>query len=193
MYLYRVLLGNAFSHLTEERIKDIMFFPDIPHAIMKEENQDIERICLAESVEGCLTSIGWNRLDTTFQDFMDEEREALRVVILKFDINNLDKKYLLSPEELDEKGYVPDAYITREWWYGLPAKPDEVEIRYLYDYDMSENEYVIPREVRMYMKEHNIVEGDKKFDEIIEKYMENGIEIPLIQRLVWLEDAEKAS
>ena len=58
MYLYRVF-WVMLSHLTEEQIKDIMFSRH-PHAIMKEENQDIERICLAESVEDT-TSIGWNR------------------------------------------------------------------------------------------------------------------------------------
>ena len=86
-------------------------------------------------------------LDTTFQDFMDEEQEALRLSFSSLTSTTLDKKYLLSPEKLDEKGMFPMPTSQREWWYELPAKPDEVEIRYLYDYDMSENEYVIPREV----------------------------------------------
>lgn len=181
LYLYRVLLGDIFSHLTPEQIKDIMFFPEIPHAIMKGENQDIERICLSESIEGCLTSIGWKRLDCAFQDYMNEDVEGLRIVILKFDINKLDKKYLRSPEELDEKKYVPDAYITREWWYELPAKADEVEIKYLYDYSMENTEYVLPKELR----------GKEELsEEEIERYIENGIEVPLIENLKWIENKE---
>lgn len=191
MYLYRVLLGDIFSHLTAEQIKNIMIFPDIPYAMMEGENRDIERICLAESIEGCLTSIGWNRLDTTFQDYLDEETDSLRVVILKFKMENLDKKYLTSPEELDAKGCVPDAYITREWWYGLPVRPDEVEIKHLFDYDMNTNDYIIPREVRLYMEEQNISEEDEEYDEIMEQYIEDGIEIPLIRHLVWLEDIKE--
>lgn len=179
MYLYRILLGDVFSHLTAEQIKNIVFFPDIPYSIMKGENQDIERICMSESIEGCLTSIGWNRLDCLFQDLMDEETEALRVVILKFDTDKLDKRYLRNPEELDEKGYVPDAYITREWWYEIPVTPDEVEIRYLFNYSIDNNEYVMPKELR---------EKEKLTDEEIKKYVENGIEIPLIQNLEWLDD-----
>lgn len=185
MYLYRVLLGNAFQHLTAEQIKNIMFFPEIPYRILKGENDEIERICLAESVEGCLTAIGWNFLDTMFQDCMDEETEALRIVILKFDKDRLDKKYLRSPEELDEKGYVPDAYITREWWYELPAKPDNVEIRYLCDYDMNDNDYVVPRDIRKRMEENDYT--DEEYEKWMEEYVENGIEIPLIQHLRWLE------
>lgn len=148
---------------------------------MKGENKDIERICLSESIEGCLTSIGWQRLDCTFQDYMNEDINALRVVILKFDINKLDRKYLLSPEELDEKGYIPDAYITREWWYLLPAKPDAVEIKYLYDYNIDNYEYVLPKELR-----------DKKelIEEEVEKYIENGIKVSLIENLKWLEKEE---
>lgn len=156
-----------------------MFFPDIPYSIMKGENNDIERICLSESIEGCLTSIGWNRLDCMFQDYMDEKTESLRMVVLKFDMDNLAKKYLWSPEELDELGYVPDAYITREWWYELPAKPDEVEIRYLYNYNMENIEYILPKELR---------HKDELTDEELEKYVENGIEIPLIQDLEWVEE-----
>lgn len=178
MYLYRVLLGDAFSHLTAEQIKNIMFFPEIPYTIMEWENQDIERICMSESIEGCLTAIGWKRLDCAFQDYMDEDMEALRIVILKFDINKLDKRYLRSPEELDEKGYVPDAYLTREWWYELPATPDEVEIKYLYNYNMDNIEYVLPKELR----------GKSELtEEEVEEYIENGIEIPLIENLEWIE------
>lgn len=179
MYLYRVLLGDAFSHLTAKQIKNVMFFPDIPYAIMKGENQDIERICMSESIEGCLTSIGWNRLDCLFQDLMDEDTEALRVVILKFDTDKLDKKYLRSPEELDEKGYVPDAYITREWWYELPVTPDDVEIKYLYNYTMDNTEYVMPKELR---------QKAELTDEELEEYVENGIEVTLIENLQWLEN-----
>lgn len=178
MYLYRVLLGNVFSHLTAEEIKNIMVFPSIPAYTMQDENNDIERICMAETIEGCLTSIGWNRLDTVFQDEMDEETESLRVVILKFNTDNLDKRFLRNPEELDEKGYVPDAYITREWWYELPAQPDEVEIKYLYNYNMENIEYVLPKELR---------DKEELTEEEMEQYVENGIEIPLIQDLQWAE------
>jgi hypothetical protein len=101
------------------------------------------------------------------------------MVVLKFDISKLDKRYLRSPEELYEKGYVPDAYITREWWYELPATPDEVEIKYLFNYSMDNIEYVMPKELR---------EKEELTEEEIRKYIENGIEIPLIQNLEWLEN-----
>ena len=48
---------------------------------------------MSESIEGCLTSIGWNRLDCLFRDLMDEETDALRVVILKFDTDKLTKVF----------------------------------------------------------------------------------------------------
>ena len=130
MYLYRVYLGDVYTDKTEDQIKDIMVFPNIPYFLMGCEDGETERICLSESIEGCLTSIGWNRIDA----FRSNRREyrLSRIVVLKFKKENLEK--YLSALIPDSKNCVPDAEITKEWWY-LTRKTDEVEIKYLYGYN----------------------------------------------------------
>jgi hypothetical protein len=149
MYLYRVYLGDVYTDKTEDQIKDIMVFPNIPYFLMGCEDGETERICLSESIEGCLTSIGWNRIDIAFQDQTDEDIDCLRIVVLKFKKENLEEKYLFSPEYLTVKNCVPDAEITKEWWYLLPVKPDEVEIKYLYGYNFGNAvPLVLPEPIR---------------------------------------------
>ena len=182
MYLYRVILGECYSHLSKEDIKDIMQWPDIPFCTMADEEKQTERICMSESIEGCLTSIGWNRLERAFQEYFEDNGEYLKVTILIFDTENLDNKYLISPEELDEKGYVPDAYITKEWWYLLPAKPDFLEIKHLYDYNCDNFDFVIPKELR----------NKKLTHEEYEDLIEDNAKFHVIQDLVWKNNSKIA-
>lgn len=139
---------------------------------MISEDGITERICLSESIEGCLTAIGWTRLEKIYSD-----DDSIRVVVLKFDSEDMDPKYLKSPEDLDD--LVADAYLTREWWYELPIHPTEVEIKLLSHYDSENIEYILP----IHLREVSILSEDDH-----QKYCENGKEVVIIENLRWKDE-----
>lgn len=142
MKLYRIILGDRYTHLNNRQIEDILFFPEIPHNRLVEEDSTTERICLAESIEGCFTAIGAHRLE----EMLYETDNELSAIILTFDTEQMDLKYLRSPEDIDLK--VPDAYLTREWWYELPIKPVKAEVKVLKGFDSKDSIYVLPKHLR---------------------------------------------
>lgn len=113
-----------------EKTKDSLIIPRIPENRLDNENQCEERICMAPSIEDCLTSIGSGRLERCFEDYSDGET-GIPILIHEFRLNyELECQWLIKPNKED----VLDAEITNEHWYLMPCKPYKSYIRYLNDY-----------------------------------------------------------
>lgn len=102
MILYRMEL------LEGEEIKE--FEPRIPKSILKDEDETIERICLSNSLNGCLTSAPWGGINF--------ENLSINTIfrVYEFDSNDVQEGNLIYPGELYEKDLVIDAEITGEHW-----------------------------------------------------------------------------
>lgn len=115
MVLYHV------SKITDKKIEK--FVPRIPKERLPKENSTIKRICMSSSLEGCLSAVPWGQ-DAV--DAIDEYGTMLyRVHLFKIDKND---KNLITPQQLKENKYVPDAMTNQEYWYMQEIVPDEVFI-----------------------------------------------------------------
>lgn len=92
------------------------FVPRIPEfrAEGLDENNTIPRICLSDSIEGCLSAVPWG--GSRLEDLFWEEGSCL-IRIYEFDIKDLNLKNLLPPEYLYSSDLVRDALISGEYWY----------------------------------------------------------------------------
>lgn len=87
------------------------FVPRIPASAACDENTTIPRICMSPSIELCLQAMPCDsRCNCLFTGGM------VRVYSGEFD-----KKELVSPQELFEKNYVPDALENQEYWVTRPV------------------------------------------------------------------------
>lgn len=100
MKLYHIALG--WQKETKE------FIPRIPKLIAVNENKEIKRICLSDSIEGCLSAIPYKP-----QNSMSKKK----ITIYKGDFD----KYI-GYKELYFSGKVPDAYLTHEHWILDPVQ-----------------------------------------------------------------------
>lgn len=113
MILYRMEL------LEGEEIKE--FEPRIPKSILKGEDEETKRICLSNSLDGCLTSAPWGGVN--FEDL--STNTIFRVY--EFDSNDVEEGNLIYPDELYRKDLVIDAEITGEHWViNQTLKPKKV-------------------------------------------------------------------
>lgn len=84
------------------------FHPSIPLNRMEGEDKTIKRICVAPSIEECLQSVSWGRINYI--------PKYIPVIVYVFDTED----YIPSK---DLKKYVPDAIVTNEYWITKEIKP----------------------------------------------------------------------
>ena len=125
------------------------FYPRIPEFRLKNENSEIPRICLSDSIEGCLSAAPWGG------DNIGEvgKLEALRVY--EFNVDNYDN--ILFPEELVKSKYVPDANITGEHWVlNQNLYPDSTYYISLIDFEKRVISHFIKLEEVFYEKIYDV-------------------------------------
>ena len=131
MLFYNVVLpfGDSVEKFLDfcEKTKDNELIPRIPENILIDENQEEPRICLAPTVEDCLTAIGSKRLEIVFERY-NNNLSGIPILIKEF--ANLDPKWLIKPTTED----VPDSEITNEHWYLETCKPSNVYVKWLIEY-----------------------------------------------------------
>lgn len=103
---------NVYCHITSDLSGDNYFYPRIPYVTREDENGEINRVCVAETLEGALTAIpnGAGRLDT----YLEDSSYYFKVFVI--DTEKLGIKKMMNSEELYKKDYVRDAEITGEHW-----------------------------------------------------------------------------
>lgn len=102
-----------FYHVSKDLSQVISVFePRIPRSEnrMDGENDSIPRICLAKSLEDCLSAMpeGGYALEDS------EEPHYIRLYL--FDEEQIQPENIMSSTELYFSGYVQDAWVTGEYW-----------------------------------------------------------------------------
>lgn len=97
-----------------ERVEE--FKPRIPKGRLDCVGEDatIPRICLSDSLEGCLTGVPWGGYNL----INDPPYKAVGFMAIarlyEFDKSKIIEENLLSPKQI--KKFVPDSEISREYW-----------------------------------------------------------------------------
>lgn len=112
MKLYHVSLAREVIH---------NFTPLIPANIQDNENTTQPRICLAPTLEGCLTSI------IQKEKSMHTKLKGTILNVYLFDVDKLGR--LVGSMDLSEQGYVSDAYLTNEYWCLDPIAVQKDDVR----------------------------------------------------------------
>lgn len=91
------------------------FYPRIPdiEKMVETENREMKRICLSNSIENCLSAVWWGA--SHLRDSMNEDFELL-IRVYEFDLSTVNKKNIITSDELYKKDFVRDAFFTNEIW-----------------------------------------------------------------------------
>lgn len=100
-------------HLSTNLSETIAIFdPRIPESEnrMKGENNYIPRICVAKSIEDCLSAMPEGGYA------MQSNNDPQRIRVYEFDENLVEEDNLLTAVDLYFSGWVLDAWVTGEYW-----------------------------------------------------------------------------
>lgn len=109
MKLYHVDLCKS------EVIKE--FTPRIPSMTLDDEDTDIPRVCVSESIAGALGAVPWGGSQ------IENTGEEMIYRIYEFDSSQVPSDFIISPETLVKEGYVPDALAYKEYWIITNIRP----------------------------------------------------------------------
>lgn len=108
------------QRVCDEIIKE--FEPRIPDCRMMGENEDIKRICLSKTIEGCINAAPWGHDQLVYR----KENEVFR--LYSFNDRKIPKENKLCSRELYHRGYVDDAVYTKEIWVlNQTLKPTKIQ------------------------------------------------------------------
>lgn len=107
-----------------------LFYPRVPKTAGTGEDKSLKRICLAPTIEECMQALPSDKRKL-------RNGEKFRIYEVEIDDNDPNLVY---PEEIFNKGYVPDALENHEFWYKENLLMDSiiVEIQnFNYDYEIA--------------------------------------------------------
>lgn len=152
MYRIEANLENRFPDLKTALAafsKDIEVMPVLPATRNEREDSTTPRICVAPTLEDCITGIGvLGRFRRTLSgneeafSYAVKGNEAYPVIVLEFDDDGV---YAPTVEQ------VFDVEMTHERWFLTPKKPKRVRLRWLGMYSVywkSDDECRICKKVR---------------------------------------------
>lgn len=103
-----------FYHVSTDLQKNAYFYPRQPESIMEGEMVSIDRVCVAPSVELCLSALpsGGSRLD----ELNEKQHGFYKVFRIDTEKLGIPDSHIVTSKTLFEKEYVPDAEWTEEHW-----------------------------------------------------------------------------
>lgn len=109
----RIMLYHVSLRFWDEITK---FIPRVPKGRLDSVGEDtlIPRICLSDSIEGCLTGVPWGGYNLIKDPPYGEAGLAAIFRLYEFDKSKIKKENLLNPQQI--KKYVPDSEVSREHW-----------------------------------------------------------------------------
>lgn len=113
-----------FYHVSEDIYNDILEFkPRVPKSILKGENDNISRVCVAKEIKNCINSVDYyDSINFLYSSVEDNEvlcgNRLLKVY--EFEIDDEDD---LLKDFFEISKYVPDAIVNEEYWYMGNLKP----------------------------------------------------------------------
>lgn len=102
-----IKLYHVSYNLCEPLTKE--FIPRIPSNALTEENHKYERICLSDSIEGCINAMEEPLVFST-------DIDSITIVVWEKDFS-LSDPFLKDWRYLYENNLVADAALTHEYWY----------------------------------------------------------------------------
>lgn len=105
---------TVYYHITTDLGHDGVFTPRVPDFRLNQEDSKTFRVCVAPSIEDCLTSIPDG--GGTLYHLLERNNQKIKVFKIdtqKLNIKNSDIKLSI---ELFKEGVVPDAANTHETW-----------------------------------------------------------------------------
>lgn len=133
-----------------------IFIPRIPNKNqrMEGENETIPRICVAKSIEDCLTAMPNGGY------FLTSEHKPKRIRVYEFDEEVVQEGNLIKPTDLYFSEYVLDAWVTGEYWVVgqnlVPTRVYDIELEKVKVVDAP---YVHPDDFKKALKEFDYPES----------------------------------
>lgn len=92
------------------------FIPRIPKSRceLTGEDDNIPRISLSSSIEGCLTGVPWGGFELLNNPPLKNSKMITVMRVYEFEEINIDRKNIIKPDVV--KNYVADAKISGEYW-----------------------------------------------------------------------------
>ena len=133
-----------FYHIELAKVEKINnFVPRIPYYIMDMEDVTIPRICVSNTIEGCLSAAPWGGLT------LEAHPLGMLYRVYVFETNNY-----MKPEVLAKEYGVLDAIINQEYWLLDEIKPID-------DFLIDIQGYTYGTGIMINGKEHTLIENLK--------------------------------
>lgn len=110
-------------HISLEKLNEneLLFTPRIPKTASLWENKKIPRICLSETIEGCIKAIIHCHIQPELLRCQNQDKDKLLLYVYEPETSP-SNEYLLTSKTIKEKKYVNDADHTHEVWILKPTK-----------------------------------------------------------------------
>lgn len=138
MILYHI------SENTDLLIKE--FVPRIPEYRASGEDNSIKRVCVSDSIEGCMMEYTCT-MDIVRDIYCREEGLSRRIRVYTFDSNDINEDNFMKTEKLLERKLVPDALTSKESWIIQKIKPKSCFDIFDIEYEIDES-YIRPLSLR---------------------------------------------
>lgn len=162
MVLYHLIWGHV------DLLEGEPVLPKVPVNTFDDEDKTIARICVAQTLDDCLTGIGPSHIGAyCLLDFLKQRGEDVGLVtgdlelpftVVKFEVDRSDPDVWL-PGKVAE--YVPDAFKTQECWLTGPFVPVEVSHRWLVGGEVVQSNFLFRGEKLLYNMISNSVWSDE--------------------------------
>ena len=157
-------------HLSKDFSQVItVFIPRIPQREqrMEGENEDIPRICVAKSIEDCLSAMPGGGYA------LEGGEKPHRIRVYEFDERTVNPNNLIPPSLLYFSGWVLDAWVTGEYWVInqnlVPVRCYDIELD---AYNVFDAPFVKPKQFReASLKCKNLEELLEELEELTEQWI----------------------
>lgn len=164
MNLYRISQGHAEASAFK------LVHPAVPANAFQSEDSTIPRVCLAKSLDGCLTALSpsavginllWSAVKkhprgTPISKILSEIFESVEIpyTVLEFEVGEREPDFWPTSKVAQ---YVPDAFYTGECWLLKPAEPVDIRHMWLVSGDIVTSRIAIGGKKWRYMEVKNSV------------------------------------
>lgn len=170
-------LPKKLYHVTLDMEHNGVFSPRIPASRMKTEDATTKRICVADSIEGCLTASPFGA--HYLSESLLETDDCIKVFVIDTEKLGLTSAEVISPDDLYQSGKVEDAYLTGEHWLlkdiTIPEEDHSIlKITGMHDEDWK---LLIPYDIKVQLEADKVNFDD--YEEVDEAYYRLvGEEVP---------------
>lgn len=121
-------LPKKLYHVSLDLTHTGVFTPRIPESRMDSEDDVTPRICVADSIEGCLTAspFGAHYLSESLLATDD----CVKIFVIDTEKLGLTSSDVIPPDFLYQSGQVDDAYLSGEHWilHGFTVPPEDQSV-----------------------------------------------------------------